>query len=116
VLLVSGPALFAVVAILGMCCSPLMALHGGALGALFGANGVSRAMGFSFLVKLPFIFAYGPAAGALFDLTGGYSLSFMLCTASLTIATLSFIALAMVMHRAQAVGPRPPSVDAVTVK
>ncbi|WP_197277176.1 CynX/NimT family MFS transporter [Sphingomonas profundi] len=98
-LLVDGPAMFAVVAILGMCCSPMMALHGAALGALFGANGVSRAMGYSFMVKLPFIFGYGPAAGVLFDLTGGYALPFMLCAASLGLATLSFAGLTVVMRR-----------------
>lgn len=96
VLIVEGPALYLVAAGLGICCTPLVTLHGASLGALFDPATVARAMGYSYLVKLPFIFGFGPGAGALFDMTGEYRIPFLLCSALMACATLCFIGLAIV--------------------
>lgn len=95
-LVAKGPALFLIAAGLGICCTPLVTLHGAALSALFDQATVARAMGFSYLFKLPFIFSFGPAAGALFDTTGDYRIPFLLCSGIMGCATLSFFGLSIV--------------------
>lgn len=105
-LAVQGPALLLVAALLGVCCTPLVTLHGASLTALFGHATVARAMGYSYLCKLPFIFGFGPLAGAMFDATGDYHMPFLLCSGLMLCATLCFCALALVSRqpaRAQAV-------------
>lgn len=98
-LVFNGAPLYLVAAGLGICCTPLVTLHGAAISALFGQQLVSRAMGYSYLVKLPFIFGFGPAAGALFDTTGEYRIPFLLCSGLLIVSTVCFIGLAMTMSR-----------------
>ncbi len=106
-LLFQGMPLYLVAAALGICCTPLVTLHGAALGALFGPHLVSRAMGYSYLVKLPFIFGFGPAAGALFDQVGNYRIPFLLCSGLLAVSTACFIGLAMASPRAVRAMPVP---------
>ncbi|WP_157219360.1 MFS transporter [Flavisphingomonas formosensis] len=98
-LVVKGPALLLVAATLGVCCTPLVTLHGAALTALFGHATVARAMGYSYLCKLPFIFGFGPMAGAMFDATGDYRMPFLLCSALMACATLCFLALSVVSRQ-----------------
>ena len=88
-----GLALYVLAAALGVCCNPVTTLHGVALGALFGATKVTQAMGYSYVVKLPFLFGTAPAVGALVDLTGGYRISFLVCAAALTVSAAFFLAL-----------------------
>ena len=90
---VDGVALFAIAALLGVCCTPIPTLHGAALGALFGEQAVSRALGYSYFVKLPFIFGAAPAIGAVFDATGGYNVPFALCAGAMLVSAACFVGL-----------------------
>ncbi|WP_173012805.1 MFS transporter [Niveispirillum sp. SYP-B3756] len=92
-LLVLAPtAIFPIIAaILGIVTVPLVTLHGAVLAALFGPAGVSKAMGYSYAIKLPFIFGVTPLIGWLFMLDGHYQPAFLGCAAALLAATLLFL-------------------------
>ena len=94
-LMMEGPALLIVAALMGVCSTPLVALHGAALSFYFDAATVTRAMGYSYIFKLPMAFALAPTAGALFEATGDYRLAFLLCSALTVGAALGFLGLAM---------------------
>jgi cyanate permease len=76
-LIADGPLLYLVAAVVGLCVVPVITLNGVALGELVGPASISRAMGLSYLIQLPFIFGLSPAVGYLFDRTGGYTASFL---------------------------------------
>lgn len=90
---VSGPAIYVLAAIMGICVGPITTLHGAAISALFGAENVGRVMGLSYLIKLPFLFGFAPLVGLLFDETGYYRLPFVLTSISLAIASGGFLLL-----------------------
>jgi len=94
-LMMEGPVLLIVAALMGVCSTPLVALHGAALSFYFDAATVTRAMGYSYIFKLPMAFALAPTAGALFEATGDYRLAFLLCSALTVGAALGFLGLAM---------------------
>lgn len=94
-LMVEGPILLIVAALMGVCSTPLVALHGAALSFYFDAATVARAMGYSYIFKMPMAFALAPTAGALFEMTGDYRLPFLLCSVLTTGAALGFLGLAM---------------------
>jgi MFS family permease len=88
---VTGPLLFMIAALLGVCVVPLATLHGAALSQLVGPASISRAMGISYALKLPFIFTFPPFVGHLFDLSGRYRLPFLLIAGILAVSCLSFV-------------------------
>jgi cyanate permease len=88
---VTGLPLFMMAALMGICVMPATTLHGAALSQLVGPAGISRAMGISYAIKLPFIFTFPPFVGHLFDLSGGYRLPFLLTTGILTVSCLFFV-------------------------
>jgi sugar phosphate permease len=94
--------LLAAAGLLGICAVPTVMLHGAALSELFGAVSVSRAMGLSYLVKLPFLFAFAPMIGRLFDASGSYGLPFMTTSAMLAAACALLIILARRRRRGAA--------------
>jgi len=73
-------------AVLGIATTPLTTLHGAAMAQLFGAAGVSRAMGVSFAIKLPFLFAAAPLVGAVFVRTGDYRPAYLMVAVTLAAA------------------------------
>jgi cyanate permease len=76
-LIADGPLLYLVAAVVGLCVVPVITLNGVALGELVGPASISRAMGLSYVIQLPFIFSLSPVVGYLFDRTGGYTASFL---------------------------------------
>jgi MFS family permease len=88
---VTGPQLFMIAALLGVCVVPLTTLHGAALSQLVGPISISRAMGISYAIKLPFIFSFAPFVGHLFDLSGGYRLPFLSVACILSVSCLLFL-------------------------
>ena len=88
-LIVGGDMFLPVAALLGICAAPQPTLHGAAMTALFGPEAV-RAMGLSFALKLPFLFGFPPAVGALYDWSGDYRAPFMFCSGSLMLAAALF--------------------------
>jgi len=88
---VTGLPLFMMAALMGICVTPATTLHGAALSQLVGPASISRAMGVSYAIKLPFIFTFPPFVGHLFDLSGGYRLPFLLIASILTVSCLFFV-------------------------
>jgi cyanate permease len=88
---VTGLPLFMTAALMGICVNSATTLHGVALSQLVGPAGISRAMGFSFAIKLPFIFTFPPLVGHLFDMSGGYRLPFLLLAGILTVSCMFFV-------------------------
>ncbi|WP_340268546.1 MFS transporter [Sphingobium mellinum] len=86
---VAGLPLFALAALMGICVVPVTTLHGAALSRLVGAASVSRAMGISYAIVLPFIFSFAPLVGFLFDHADGYRLPFLMTASVVAVASLS---------------------------
>lgn len=84
----AGLPLFALAALMGICVVPVTTMHGAALNKLVGPASISRAMGISYAIVLPFIFGFAPLVGVLFDHADGYSLPFLTTASILVIACL----------------------------
>lgn len=87
------PPMMAAATILGMCGGATFALHSAAITSLFGAGNFSRAIGYSYLIKLPFLFGGAPIAGFLYDHSGNYRSTLLVAGGSLLGATILFAAL-----------------------
>lgn len=94
-LLVPTGGLYVVAAGLGLCATPMLTLHGAALSALIPSNSVSRAMGLSYGIKLPFLFVAAPAIAFIFEATGGYAAPFTTIAAIMALCCVLFIALSV---------------------
>jgi sugar phosphate permease len=94
-LMAEGPILLLIAAAIGVCSTPLIMLHGTALAFYFDAATVSRAMGYSYMFKLPLTFTLAPLAGALFEATGEYKVPFLLSSALTAAAAISFLYLSL---------------------
>ncbi|MCW1385025.1 MFS transporter [Novosphingobium sp. KCTC 2891] len=92
-LLASGAtALFLpVAAMLGVVTVPLVTLHGAAMAAMFGSASVSRAMGVSYALKLPFLFGITPLVGWAYVHFGNYRIALAGSALALFLATLLFV-------------------------
>lgn len=86
----SGAGLYVIAGVLGICLIPLATLHGAALSELFGAANISRAMGFSYTVKLPFLLGFAPSVALMFEHSGSYDLPFRVTAGALVISTVLF--------------------------
>lgn len=93
VAVLAAPAdlLFPVSFIMGLCVSPLTTLHAAAMSTLFGAANTSRAMGYSYLVKLPFNATLAPIIAALYVYFGDYQIALLALSALLAIVAASII-------------------------
>jgi predicted MFS family arabinose efflux permease len=94
-----GPPLFLLSGLLGTCVVPGSTLHGAALSELYGPLNISRAMGISYAVMLPFILGGAPFVGFLFTWAGGYRLPFLLTAGMLALACLFFVLMAIDSRR-----------------
>ncbi|MES2272254.1 MAG: MFS transporter [Pseudomonadota bacterium] len=83
---------FIIAAALGLATTPLTTLHGAAMARLFGAASVSKAMGISFAVKLPFLFAISPAVGYVFVHLNDYRPALLVVSGSLLAAVVILFA------------------------
>lgn len=92
-LALSPPAGFLLLsAVLGVATTPLTTLHGAAMAQLFGPDGVSRAMGYSFAIKLPFLFATSPLVGFAYVRMGDYRPGYLMVAAGLVGAAMLLMA------------------------
>jgi sugar phosphate permease len=85
------PFLFVISALMGPAVTPIIMLHGAATAELFSLSNVSRAMGFGYLIKLPFLFGFVPVAALLFEWSGSYELPFMITAGLLFLNALGFL-------------------------
>lgn len=82
-------------ALLGSATTPLTTLHGAAMAQMFSAGGVSKAMGYGFAIKLPFVFVASPALGYAFVQMADYRPAFLMSAATLAGAVLLLILASM---------------------
>jgi hypothetical protein len=66
---------------------------------IFGTATFSRAMGYSYFIKLPFLFGPAPLAGWLYDLSGGYGSTYAACVGGIAIAALLAVVLGIANRR-----------------
>lgn len=88
----SGYALYLAAAALGIVAVPINVLHQSALSELIEPAEIGRALGISYALKLPFIFACAPLASFLFEISGGYHLPFWTIGSALFVAAFLFAA------------------------
>lgn len=80
-------------AMLGAATTPLTMLHGTAMAQMFGGKGAGRAMGYSYAIKLPFLFIASPIVGYAYLQMADYRPAFLSVAASLMVAVvLLFVA------------------------
>lgn len=96
---VDGISLYVLAAVLGICIVPLVMLHGAAISQMFDAASVSRAMGYSYSIKLPFIFSFAPGMGLMFERFGNYDIPFLLTAMLLATAGVSFYLMLHILRR-----------------
>lgn len=101
-----GTAIFLGAALLGFFAVPVNTLHGAAVSSLYGPHEVGRALGISYLIKLPLLFGMAPLVALVVDRFGSYGEAFGLLTL-VTIAGAVICAAAMAVARAL---PRPAMV------
>lgn len=94
-----GASLYMLAAVLGVCIVPLVMLHGAAISQMFDPATVSRAMGYSYSIKLPFIFGFAPGMGLLFERFGNYDLPFLLTAMMLATAGVFFYLMLQILRR-----------------
>jgi MFS family permease len=79
-----------------------ISLHSAGTQELFGTASFSRAIGYGYLVKAPFLFLAAPMAGRLYDLSGGYASTYAVVIAVLAAASLLAGVLSLDHQRHQA--------------
>jgi predicted MFS family arabinose efflux permease len=84
--------LYPLAALLGMCAAPINVLHQATMSELLTPDSVSRGIGISYLVKLPFLFSMPPLVSVLFEQSAGYQFSFIVMAGALVVACLCFLA------------------------
>jgi MFS family permease len=100
ILNVSGPALYATAALLGLCAVPINVLHQATMSEMLESKSVSRGIGLSYVLKLPFIFSFAPLVAYLFERSGGYWLPFVATSGALGFAMIMSLLAFTVLRRA----------------
>jgi MFS family permease len=99
------PLMLLAAALIGTAGGATVAMHSAAMTELFGSTSFSRAMGYSYMLKIPFLFGAAPLAGYLFDISGGYASTLIVFVAALAIATACAVMLVFTHHRVARVSP-----------
>ena len=100
-LYVDNSQLLLVASVLGVCIVPMITYHGAALSELFGAAEVSRAMGYSYALKMPVLFCFPPLLGLLFQKSGDYSLAFFTTAMIMLSAALALFVMCLISRSAK---------------
>ena len=90
-LMVPDNMLLLLAALLGICAVPINVLHQAVLSELLEPSSISRGLGISYAIKLPFVFSFAPVAALLFEGSGSYDLPFMMTGAMLGVASILFL-------------------------
>jgi cyanate permease len=96
---IDGAPLYVAEALIGVFGVPVGMLHGAAMSEIFGVDTISRAMGCSYAIKLPFLFGFAPVVGMLFGRSGDYQLPFLVVAALLAAAAVCFYVVRMISQR-----------------
>lgn len=91
--------------LIGACLgTTVIGLLAASLSQLFGPQNLDRAMGYSYLIKLPLIFSAAPITGHLFDVNGAYHAAIMLHVVAFAAASLMFVAIVFVVRPGRPAG------------
>lgn len=85
------PALVVASLLLGISAGSTIVLFSAGMSAWLGQENMSRSMGLSYLMQSPFMFASGPLAGYLFDVTGSYNAAILLSVALFALLIVLFL-------------------------
>jgi len=96
-LYIASSLLFMPVGVLGVFLLPMNVLQGALISIMFPPNSTSRALGISYGLQLPFQFSLVPLAGLIFDKMDGYFYVFLIISALLGMASLSFVFMTSMM-------------------
>jgi cyanate permease len=101
---------YGIVAVMGLFIVGLLTVHSATMSALFGPELAGRAVGIGYGIKLPFLFGFPPLAGLIFERTGGYRISVLLCAAILLVAMALFLSVLLRMRARQGSTVIPPGI------
>lgn len=79
--------------LIGCCIGAVVGLHGAGINEFFGKPSFGRAMGLSYFLKIPFLFAIAPLSGHLFDSSGNYRSTLVMYGVLTLFAAVMFISL-----------------------
>jgi MFS family permease len=92
-------SLFAAAALMGLFLVPITTLHPAALSVTYRPHEVSKAMGFSYSIKLPFLFGLTPLVALAFDTFKSYAAGFYMMSAITLVAAGLFMAAKLVARQ-----------------
>lgn len=79
-------AFLPIAAVLGAATTPLTTLHGAAMAQIFGSGGAGKAMGYSYVAKMPLMFVAPPALGYAYVQFADYRPALLAASACLVFA------------------------------
>jgi len=100
--------LLAIVALIGLSATSVLAIHSAAIAEIFGPSNIATVFGMSYLPKLLFIFGSAPLAGFLYDIADSYTPALLVHIGLFCIATLAFLFLPRVRPRGKAETAQSP--------
>jgi MFS family permease len=92
------PLMVTVALLMGAGMGPAITLHSACINELFGAANFGRVMGYSYFIKIPFLFGPAPLAGRLYDLSHGYGSTYVVFIAAMVVAALLAVILCLDRH------------------
>jgi len=95
----SLPPMQLLAGLIGAAAGATVALHSAVMPEIFGTNNFSRAIGYSYLIKVPFLFGAAPLSGYLYDRSHNYGSTFLFFACALCVATAVSILLAFDQRR-----------------
>lgn len=101
-LIVAGanlPLLLVLAFVIGLFCNGIITLFGVTMGEWLGQANIGLGMGLCYFFKIPFLFAAGPLAGAMFDRFGNYTPTILM-----HVATFAAIGVTFLLYRPKQAG------------
>jgi len=95
----SLPPMQLLAGLIGAAAGATVALHSAVMPEIFGTNNFSRAIGYSYLIKVPFLFGAAPLSGYLYDRSHNYASTFLFFACALCVATAVSVLLAFDQRR-----------------
>lgn len=94
-------ALLLISGLIGAAMGGAVAMHAAAINELFGAASISRGMGLSYFLKIPFLFGCAPLLGHFFDTRGNYDFALTVSAVAVAFSMAIFVFMAIFMQGRQ---------------
>jgi MFS family permease len=89
------PLMVMLATVMGGCMGAAVVLHSACMSEIFTGADFSRALGYSYFVKIPFLFGFPPLAGRLYDLSGNYASTYLVIVGAMLVASLTALVLSL---------------------